>query len=230
MKRCLVIAAAVASSACSDVSVTGSFDGRELHVSGTVLAWLDQTFFQSDPAGGTPILVDRGGNDVVMHLRFSEAVFDPRVDFRTLPSGERETLFADMARGDLLAVEVARGSAVRPGDELGLVTDGNIPEVLPYITQVDVKLGEPVLAPDTQYPERVERIASDRTATLDVRSTSPELEATLTVKAKRGEDDGEGYAEGSVTVDFHTELLPERIAECNFAPGDQGVADACNPR
>jgi hypothetical protein len=215
---------------CSEVSVTGAFGDRALRVSGTVAAWVDETEYIADTDGGAPVLSDRDTDAVLMHILFSEAVYDPRVDLRTLPAGEAEAIRADIDRGDRLLLDIRRGNVMRPGDPIALVpSDGSLPpEVLPFIEKVSISLGEPVIDESTSYPERAARIGSKLDAALDVAETSPELVGVVTVKAEKDEDEGDGFLEGRVEISFGAELLPERLAECNFAAFAQGLVNACD--
>lgn len=234
MKRSALFAAASALllllAACSEVHVTGAFGDRPLRVSGTVAAWIDETEYVVDSAGGAPVLRDRATDAVLMHLFFTEAVFDPRVDFRALPAGERSSLLDDIERGDRLLVDVRRGNVVRAGDPIELVsTSGELPpEILPFIDKVVVSLGQPVIDEATTYPDRAEQVGGDVDAKLDVAETSPQLVGSLTVAATKAQGQGDGFLEGEVTIDFGTELLPERLAECNFAEFAAGVVNACD--
>jgi hypothetical protein len=224
------IATLCALGGCGDVSVTGNFDGRELRVSGTAFAWIDETEYVQDSGGGTPVLVDKRSDATILHLRFTEAVFDPRVDLRALPAGERQAILDDIARGDQLLIDVRRGGSLRPGDDVRLIDPGALPpEVLPFISSVKVILGEPLLSEATRYPDRVQRLGSQLTVDLDVTETSPLLVGRVDLEAERGPAEGDGFLEGTIEVSFSTELIPERLAECNFAPFDQGIVDPCNP-
>ena len=226
---CVALAVGCAGSACTATTVEGTFGKRELHVSGTAFGWLDETEYIADSAGGTPVLSDRPTDAVQLHLIFSEAAFDPRVDMRTLPAGEQERILSDIARGDRLNVDVQRGSVIRPNDDIRLVAnDGSLPpEVLPFITNVAVALGDPVLGPTARYPDHVARVGSKRTAKLTVTDTSPDLVGAVKITAKKADGEADGFIEGTVTVHFDIELLPERLAECNFAAADAGIVDPC---
>lgn len=219
-----------ASTGCSEIAVTGAFGDRPLRVSGTVAAWVDETEYVEDTNGGAPVLRDRATDAVVMHLFFTEAVYDPRVDMRALPAGESDAIRADIDRGDRLLIDIRRGNVMRAGDPIELVkSDGSLPpEVLPFIEKVVISLGEPVIDESTSYPERAQRVASALEAKLDVKETSPELIGIVTLTAEKAEDEGDGFLEGEVTVSFGAELLPERLAECNFAQFAAGLVDACD--
>ncbi len=233
MKRAagvLVVAGALFSG-CSPVVVSGDFGGRALDIGGTAAAWLDETAYVADAGGDTPVLKDRATDAVVLHLMFSQAVFDPRVDLRTLSAADRQAILDDIARGDELLVDVSRGNVIREGDKnITLVkSDGSLPpEVLPFISDVTIHLRSPVISEADRYPDRVAQVASDRTARLVVEQTSPELSATLEIGAKKSDNENKGFLEGNIKVQFTLELLPERLAECNFARGDAGVVDACD--
>lgn len=215
---------------CSDVAVTGAFGDRALRVSGTVAAWVDETEYVADTNGGAPVLTDRDTDAVLMHILFTEAVYDPRVDLRALPAGEADAIRADIDRGDRLLLDIRRGNVMRAGDPIALVpSDGSLPpEVLPFIEKVSISLGEPVIDASTGYPDRAERVGSKLDAGLDVTETSPELVGIVTVKAEKATGEGDGFLEGRVEISFGAELLPERLAECNFAQFAQGLVNACD--
>ena len=215
---------------CSPIVVTGALGDRVLRVSGTAAAWMDATEYVEDSNGGAPVLRDRSTDAVVLHLVFTEAVFDARADLRSLPAGEREAVRADIARGDQLRLDIRRGDVIRPGDRIKSVpSDGSLPpEVLPFVQNVALELGEPVIDASSAYPERAPRVGSRLTATFNVTETSPKLAGEITVVANKAEGEGDGFLEGEVVVAFAVELLPERLAECNFAELDQGVANACD--
>jgi hypothetical protein len=215
---------------CSPVNVTGAFGDRALRVGGTAAAWVDATEYVVDASGGTPVLTERGTDAVVLHLLFTEAVFDPRLDLRALPAGDRDAIRSDIERGDRLFIDVRRGDVIRPGDPIALVpADGSLPpEVLPFLDKVAIVFGEPVLDESSAYPDRAPRVGSQLAATFEVSETSPELVGEISLEAKKAEGEGDGFLEGEVTVGFGVELLPERLAECNFAEFDQGIAGACN--
>lgn len=215
---------------CSEVSVTGAFGDRVLRVSGTVAAWVDETEYVADTDGGAPLLRDRDTDAVLMHILFTEAVYDPRVDLRSLRAGEADAIRADIDRGDRLLLDIRRGNVMRPDDEVALVpSDGSLPpEVLPFIEKVTINLGEPVIDESTSYPDRAERVGSKLDAALDPTETSPELVGVVTIKAEKAEGEGDGFLEGKVEIAFGTELLPERLAECNFASFAQGLVNACD--
>jgi hypothetical protein len=225
-----LVAIALLCGGCSEVTVTGAFGERALRVSGTVAAWVDETEYVVDSEGGAPVLSDRDTDAVLMHILFTEAVYDPRVDLRALPAGEADAIRADIDRGDRLLLDIRRGNVMRPGDPVALVpSDGSLPpEVLPFIEKVTINLGEPVIDETTSYPERAERVGSDLDAELQVAETSPELVGVLTVKAEKAEEEGEGFLEGRVEISFGAALLPERLAECNFAAFAQGLVNACD--
>lgn len=226
----VVVALLALASACSEVQVTGTFGERALRVSGTVAAWVDETEYVLDTDGGAPVLKDRDTDAVVMHILFTEAVFDPRVDLRALPAGEAEAIRSDIDRGDRLLLDIRRGNVMRPGDPIELVpTDGSLPpEVLPFIEKVVINLGEPVIDQSTTYPERAPRVGSKLEVVLDVTETSPALVGSVNLQAEKAPGEGDGFLEGEVTVAFGAELLPERLAECNFAQFAQGLVDACD--
>jgi hypothetical protein len=210
--------------------VTGTFGERQLRVGGTIAAWVDLTEYVFEEGTNTPVLVDRNTDDIVLHLLFTEAVFDPRQDLRALTAGERAALEADIARGDRLLVDVQRGNVLRNGDEIELIeSNGTLPpEVLPFISRTLITLGEPVLDRGAKYPDTAPRIASGLDVSLRADETSPNLAGEITIDAEAVDNvDAEGVLEGRVTITFDTELIAERLAECNFQPNGAGVVDAC---
>src|SRR5688500_5390895 len=106
---------------CNAISVTGKLGERTLNIGGTLAAWLDETEYVADTRGGAPVLKERASDAVLLHLIFTEAIYDPRVDFRALPAAERETIFSDIDRGDILFVDIRRGNVIRVGDPIELV-------------------------------------------------------------------------------------------------------------
>jgi hypothetical protein len=213
---------------CGDVTVTGTLGDRALNVGGTAFGWIDGTQFIAD-AQGSPVLQTRPTDQTHLRLFFSEAVFDPSVDFRTLPSSERAGILDDIARGDLLHVDIARGNVIRSGDQnIELVPPGALPpEVLPFIDLADIALGVDEVTASDRYPDRAPRAGSNRTVRLTVSQTSPELVAKLAVSVKNAPAEHDGFSEGDITVSFGISLLPERLAECNFDSGGEGVVDPC---
>jgi hypothetical protein len=222
--------ALVCGAACdgSGVSVSGAFGERPLRVDGTVAAWLDGTTYVLD--GGVPVLKDKNTDDAVLHILFTEAVFDPTTDFAALTAAERTTLETDVARGDRLLLDVRRGGVLRDGDEVDLVPDdGSLPpEVLPFLQRVLVSFGAPAVGPSDPYPEVAPVLGSDVTAQLVVSSASPVLAGEVVIGAERGDADPTGVLTGEVTVAFEVPLSSERLAECNFDADGAGAVDACN--
>lgn len=224
---CLAFACACATVGCTRVQVTGELGGEPLQVTGTAVAWLDETAYVQEDDTAAPELVDRSTDDTVLFLRFFEATFDAEADFAALPAGQRQRIADDIAQGDQLLVEIRRGNVLREDDEVKLVNDvgGLPPEILPYLSAVDVRFGAPPLH-DSRYPEHAPRLGSDRKALLEVDTLSPDFSGKLTFEVK--EADGEAdLVTGKVTVFFAVELLPERLAECNFSPGGAGAVDPC---
>ncbi|MDP2344692.1 MAG: hypothetical protein Q8O67_27330 [Deltaproteobacteria bacterium] len=220
----VVVVVAAAVSGCGDVRITGLLGERLLRSTGTVAAWLDSTVYE-DKGDGSLSRVDRITDATELHLEFFEPVFDPTVDFGALPPGERAALADNIARGDQLSIRIRRGEALRPGDDIeSLPEQGLPPQVLPFISLTTIALRErPV--DDASYPEEVLRPGSAVSTEFAVGETTPTLSGTLTidVDADVGED---AALEGKVVVEFSAELLPERIAECNF-DRLQGPIDAC---
>jgi hypothetical protein len=224
---CVAFACASVFAGCTRVQVTGELGGEPLQVTGTAVAWLDETTYVQEDDGSAPELVDRNTDDTVLFLRFFEAAFDAEADFAALPAGQRQRIFEDIAQGDQLLVEIRRGNVLREDDKVKLVDDvgGLPPEILPYLSSVDVRFGAPALR-DARYPETAPRLGSDRKALLEVDTLSPEFGGKLTFEVKEAEGESD-LVTGKVTVLFAVELLPERLAECNFSPAGAGVVDPC---
>ena len=211
-------------SSCVDSQITGSIGDRPLRATGTVAAWVDATSYELTEEGGIE-LEERQSDATLLQLLFFEAAFDPRVDHRTLEPGERAAAEQAQQEGDALVVSIRRGEAIRAGDTITTVETGALPpEVLPYVDGVELRLREPMRA--SGYPEALSQPASLRTVTLRVDETTPNLVGQLVIDIEKGPSDPDGVAEGRLTIHCSTELLPERIAECNFG-GDQGVVDPC---
>lgn len=222
---CVAAVASVALLGCSDVRITGELDGRVLRATGTVAAWIDSTSFE-DQDDGTAKRVNRPSDTTRLHLEFFEPVFDPTVDFGSLPAGERLALADEISRGDRLSVSILRGEAARAGDEIkSLPKEGLPPEVLPFVDFTRISLADKPSA-DATYPDEVARPGSDITTVFAVDETTPELVGTLSIEVA-AEADEKKALEGEVLVEFGAELLPERIAECNFDRFGQGAIDAC---
>lgn len=231
IERALLVLTAAASGmiGCGRVTVIGELGGEPLQVTGTVVAWLDETTYVQPTDGQPPELVDRATDDTTLFVRFFEAAFDSRVDFAALPAGERARIADDIARGDQLLLEMRRGNVLREGDKVRLFDDeGTLPpEILPYLSRADVHFGAPALDQDARYPDRAPVLGGKRAAVLDVDTTSPELSGSLVFEVEKDDDEDGDFVEGQVEVLFSVELLPERMAECNFAPDGAGVVDAC---
>jgi hypothetical protein len=212
---------------CLDVTSTGSFGDRTVRATGTVIAWIDETVYAA--RDGALDLDDRPVDATLLHLWFTEHAFDPRVDRRTLPAAERADLEQALRDGDRIEVAVCRGSVVCAGDEPETVNGGNLPpEVLPYIDTLTVALAAPPLSASSRYPSRPAQLGSDVRATLTLDEVAPRLTGSLLIDVEQGDNDPDDALEGEVTMQFTTELIGERLAECNFRPADQGVVDACD--
>jgi hypothetical protein len=230
MSRVIFVGAiAACAAACGNVTVQGTLGGRTLDVGGTAFGWIDATQYVVDNGGGAPVLEKRNADDVLLHLVFTQAQFDPSVDLRTLPTAERTDIENELARGDRLDVDVRRGNVIRPGDDISTVkNDGSLPpEVLPFVDSVDVQLGDEAIVQTDTYPDRAPRVGGDRTVKLHVDDTAPELVGKLTFTAAKAKGETDGFLEGTVTISFAIELLAERLAECNFDPAGAGVVDPC---
>jgi hypothetical protein len=226
---CGVVCSVGACAPTADVRITGTVGGRALRATGTVVAWVDRTLYVPDDDGAL-VLVDRAVGDTRLQLRFFESVFDPATSFDRLTSGERAALEDELARGDQLGVDVARGAALRDGDEIASVAGDGVPEVLPYIASIDVAVRDAARGA-ASYPETlVGAVVVDDDATLSVNTVAPRLAGELrfhvaggNASADSGDDDGD-----EISVAFATALLPERVAECNFDRSGAGAVDACS--
>jgi hypothetical protein len=211
------------------VAFSGDVAGRPVRATGTVAAWVDATAFVVDEDGAT-VLQDRVDGDARLHLRFFELAFDPSTSFDRLSSAERATLVEELARGDVLAVDVVRGASLRDGDTIRAVGDRGVPEVLPYIERVSLALRDAGRGA-ASYPASLPgAVVVDDTATFDVETVAPRLQGTLrfqVVGVAATGDVGDDDGEDDITVAFSTTLLPERVAECNFDRDGAGVVDAC---
>ena len=226
MKVVVVAVVVVAlTAACGDVRITGTLGDRTLRATGTVAAWLDATSFE-DQGDGSSKRVNRATDATELHLEFFEPVFDPSVDFGALPAGERTALIDEVSRGDQLSIRIRRGEALRPGDNIKSLPDvGLPPEVLPFIAGTGIALRERVVD-DASYPDEIARPGTDITTRFAVDQTTPALSGTLTIEVDRA-DDEDGALRGELVIEFTAELLPERVAECNFDRFGQGPVDAC---
>lgn len=209
---------------CGDVRITGALGDRTVNATGTIAAWIDSTVYV-DQGDGSFSREDRKTDATVLHIELFQPVFDPSVDFGSIAAGERAALEDDIARGDHVAITIARGEALRDGDSIAtLPRDGLPPQVLPFVDDVAITLVAPRDA-EGGYPEEVARAGSVVEAVFDVDSTAPVLAGTIDVDVS-ADDDEDSALEGSLSVSFQTELLPERTAECNFASPGQGL-DPC---
>lgn len=221
----VVVVAGIAGGGCADARITGSLGDRTVRATGTVAAWLDSTVFV-DQGDGSATREDRSTDASALHIELFEPVFDPSVDFGELSGSERAALLDDIGRGDHVGVVVRRGEALRAGDEIGtLPKEGLPPEVLPFVDGIVIDLRERP-ADGSAYPDDVARAGSDVSAEFVVDETAPVLSGTLTLEVDADEDEDQAL-EGKLVIEFTTELLPERIAECNFDRFGQGAIDAC---
>ncbi len=211
-------------SGCSDIRITGALGDRTVNATGTVAAWVDSTVFV-DQGDGSFTREDRSTDATVLHIELFQPVFDPSVDFGSIAAGERAALDDDIARGDHVAIVVARGEAVRDGDKIvSLPSDGLPPQVLPFVDSVIITLVAP-RAEDDGYPTEVARAGSVVDAVFDVDTTAPVLAGKIDVDVS-ADDDEDSALEGTLSVSFQAELLSERTAECNFRSPGQGL-DPC---
>lgn len=217
MKKSILIAGLCAglASGCASLSSEGEVGGQPVLLDGTGAAWIDATKYEVD--GGEFVLRERASDETALHLMFSSASFDPGVDMRTLPMADRLRISDEISRGDSLNLVVLRGDRVAAGDSLRYDSeDIDPPESGPYLAGVSFRLGLPTLDRESEYPDEVKRVATGRTARLDIEEVEERLIGVVDVEVTRADiDDGRG-AQGSFTVRFDVELLPERLAECNF--------------
>ncbi|MBM4282431.1 MAG: hypothetical protein FJ137_17315 [Deltaproteobacteria bacterium] len=213
--------AVVAGCGAADVRIVGTVDGRGLRAVGTVAAWMDQTAYVVDGAGGHT-LERRDVGDTALHVRFFEHVFDPTLPFDRLPADERAALEGEIASGDGLDLIVARGAALREGDDIVAVGVDGVPEVLPFIASLDVGLRDGSRAAEA-YPEALpSALVVKGSPALAVVTVSPRLQGEL--RFSLWSADGE---EKDFSVSFATALLPERTGECSFDRLGAGAVEAC---
>ncbi len=228
MKHQLVFVASVVvvvGSGCADARITGTLGDRTVRATGTVAAWLDTTLFV-DQGDGSATREDRSTDASTLHIELFEPAFDAAVDFGALSAGERTALVDEISRGDRISVVVRRGEALRAGDDIAsLPSQGLPPEVLPFVDGIAIALREPAVD-GASYPEEVARPGSEIEAEFAIDQTTPILSGTLSIDVAAADDEGEAL-EGTLVIEFATELLPERIAECNFDRFGQGAVDAC---
>lgn len=219
---CLVTASL---SGCASLVSDGKVGEREVRLDGTGFAWLDETVYVASNSGAE--LKERDSDDVTLHVVFTSAVFDPTVDLRTLPVAERQRVEDDIARGDVLRLQIRRGDRLVAGDVFEYSTTENVvPGAAPYLSRVQLVLGSPVLERDAEYPERIEPPARELEVDVELNGVEPRLLGVVDVAVRQGED-GEG-AEGDITVRFDVDHVSERVAECNFAPEGAGAGlDPC---
>lgn len=225
-----VMAALVLPMGCGAILSEGSVGDRPVRLDGTGAAWIDETVYEPDEGG--IILRERASDETSLHLLFSSVSFDPGADLRGLPMAERLSLIDAMNRGDLLRLSLRRGDRVGAGDTLLYDNEQpEVPESGPYIANVSLQLGDDPLTKDSEYPDTVGRAASGLRATLTLNQVEPRVlgELDLDVFALDGEAQQEGVAEGKVELRFDVEVLPERLAECNFDPnGAGGLVSPCD--
>lgn len=215
---------------CGSFVSSGDVGGRPVRLDGTGVAWMDTTTYEADQ--GEVVRTERPSDETTLHLLFSSVVFDPGVDIRSLPVAERLQLMYEMSRGDSLSMAIRRGDRVDEGDTLRYDnTDPEIPESGPYLASASLQLGEEPLSRESEYPDRIEWAGSGLRVTLTLNQTEPRIqgEADIEVFAREQEAELAGVAEGKVELRFDVEVLPERLAECNFDPaGAGGIVDPCD--
>lgn len=211
--------------ACASLVSDGKVGEREVRLDGTGFAWLDETVYVASSEGTD--LKERDSDDVTLHFVFTSAVFDPTVDLRTLSVAERQRVEDDIARGDLLRLQIRRGDRLVAGDAFEYSTmETPVPGAGPYLSRVQLVLGAPVLEKDAEYPERIEAPARELEVDVELNGVEPRLLGVVDVAVRQGED-GLG-AEGDITVRFDVDRVSERVAECNFAPEGTGAGlDPC---
>jgi hypothetical protein len=227
----VVVSMAIALSGCarSSASVEGAIGDRDVFIGGTVFGWLDDTRYEIDNDALT--LRDRGTDETVLYVTMTGAQFDPAVDFRTLPVERRAQIGDDLASGyDTLSLTIHRGNRVEEGDTLTFDSeDFDIPNDDAYLSSVSLRLGREPVTTTSTYPDEVDVVASERVVDLDVEAkTDTRLTGTMTLElVKASGDDRDNVVEATLQIRFDAELLPERLAECNFATQGAGVVDPC---
>ena len=213
------------SAGCGNISITGALGERVLRATGTVAAWVDASTVEPG-ADGSAQRIDRVTDSTELHLEFFESVFDSRAAVGAVSAAESSALVDDINGGDRLSIRVRRGESVRAGDQIAsLPVQGLPPEVLPFVVSTRISLREPIAA-TAAYPDEIARPGSTVTTTFDVETTTPDLVGTLTIVVDAAEGEDEALT-GEFVVEFSAELLPERIAECNFDRFGQGAIDPC---
>jgi hypothetical protein len=217
------------SCARSSASVEGKIGDRDVFIGGTVFGWLDETRYEVDD--GALALRDRGTDETVLYVTMTGAQFDPAVDFRTLPIERRAQISDDVSSGyDSLSMTIHRGNRLEEGDTLTYDSeDFDIPDNDAYLSSISLRLGRQALTSASTYPDEVDVIASERVVDLDVEAKTDErLTGTMTFEiVKANGDNRDNVIEATLQIRFDVELLPERLAECNFSNQGAGVVDPC---
>jgi hypothetical protein len=224
------LAVVLVAAGCSNVTAIGDVDGEAVQADGTGFAWIDATTYALD--ADRLRLTDRPSEDVVLRMVFTEAVFDPTADLRSLSGAERDRVAQDLRDGDRVDARVRRGDQLLPGDTLEFHSGSSAlpPEASPFIDDVVVALGRPPVNEVVAYPDEVLPLGRDRRAQLELSQTSPRLVGRLDVQINADDDveDLEDVKAGAFSILFDVELLPERLAECNFDPAGAGAGvDPC---
>lgn len=228
----LALALVVAASAgCrSSVSSSGTVGDRSVNLGGTAWAWIDSTRYEADD--GAVELQERQTDETVLTMVMSGAVFDPAVDFEELSLDQRFQIADDIDDSDYLSLTIQRGNRVDVGDNLEYDSeDFDIPDTKPFITGVSFRLGRAALSRSSTYPDEVDVLASGRRVDLEVTTFDEESRfgGTMTLELfKEDGDDRKNVVESTLDITFDVEILPERLAECNFSPGGGGAADPCD--
>lgn len=226
----LVSAAALLVVGCSNVTAIGEVAGVPVEADGTAFAWIDATAYVFDD--DRFVLTDRPSEEVVLHLVFTEAEFDPSADLRSLSTAERARVEQDLKDGDRVDAFVRRGDQVLAGDTLDFQSGSSTlpPEAQPFLSDVQVALGRPPVGASNAYPDEVLPLGRDRRAQLEFEATSPRLVGRLDVQINADDDveDLDDVRAGAFSLLFDVELLPERLAECNYDPTGAGAGvDPC---
>jgi hypothetical protein len=227
MRRAALVTVLALAGCSGGLRATGSVGDRPLDLDGTGAAWIDQTEYVV--GSSTLQLQDRPPAQVTLHLLFSGAVFDPS---RRLDEGgalARAVVEEDIARSDRLELLVRRGDRLAAGDVLDIDTDDfDIPQASPFVDRVRLSLGADPQGDDAAYPSEVGLVAARRVGTLEITEVRPSLLGVVRFAIEpAASQEGSERVRGEVEVGFDLELIPEPIAECNFARGDQGVLDPC---
>jgi hypothetical protein len=230
VRRIALLASLGLTAGCAgSLASSGDIGGQPVYLDGTGWTWIDETQYVFED-GGWSLQEYATDTSVTLHLRFSSAVFDPAVDMRGLSRAERDRIEEEIARGDYLELRIRRGDRLRAGDTLEYDSEEpSVPDASPFIGSSTFLLGDELLDNASEYPERVEALASRREARLELVSVEPRLAGVLDFEISAGEDDPDTVVEGTLQVRFDLQPLGERLAECNYDPTGVGGGGALSP-